>query len=238
MRQLPPALVLLAILAFGACGDPPDPTAPATASETAVELIMAELSDARTLEVSAAFHGQTIDERLDHLTGLLQWFADQQDVAFDDTVTTPKIDTAFTVIALEVSTPDFPWEPETPEMMSGKIIVYTKATVTGAIAHRIDWDYGSYTDEFKVPKHLRYEELDVIAGDELLTEVGCFYLPNETNLPNERVDYWAYAETRHVYTVGNPVIYTEEWNTSDLEDTRHPTPPTFLITPCAEGGGF
>lgn len=237
MRTTALSLALLASIAFGACADaPPAPTAPENPSEAAIALIMAELSDARTLEVAAELHGQTIGERIDHLGGLLQWFADQ---AGDDDLpeTVPAIDTAFTLISMQVDEPLGPGE-ETPEMMSGMIHVYTKATVSGALSHQIRWDYDSYTEQIEIPKNLRYFAYDLIAGDELFTQVGCFYLPNERQLPNDRVDYWAYAETIHSYAAGNPVIHFEQDTTSFLQDTRHPRDVPIVVTACPGAGGF
>jgi len=57
-----------------------------------------------------------------------------------------------------------------------------------------------------------------------MTVIGCFYLPNETGLPNDRVDYWAVARSHHVFIVRKPGLYYREdqW-TEDFEDTRNPT---------------
>ena len=226
MRKMATTITLLAV--FAACGDPVPPTTP-----------VAELADARTLEVSASFHGQTVEERIDHLTGLLQWFADQGDAAADgeDPDTIPRIDTAFTMVALEVTENEL--DPSLPEMMRGKIWVYTKANLPGAITHVTKWDYGSYANDFTIPEHLRYEYVDAIPVDELMTEIGCFYLPNELNLPNERVDYWAYARSHHVYVTTVPRYYREDRHTEDLEDTRNPTPdPSLVGVPCDLTGGM
>ena len=239
MRQMATTLTLL--LVFAACSDPVPPTTPTIdddAAKSAVELIMAELADARTLEVSAEFHGQTVEERIDHLTGLLQWFADDAAADGEDPDTIPQIDTAFTMVALKVvPPPDF--APELPEMMAGMIWVYTKANLPGAIAHVTKWDFGSYANDFTIPEHLEHEKVDAIPGDELMTEIGCFYLPNETGLPNERVDYWAYARSHHVYVTTVPFYYREDRHTDDLEDTRNPTyNPEFAGIPCAPGVGM
>lgn len=239
MKKKATTLILLAV--FAACEDTDRPTGPITgpdAAEAAVEFIMAELSDARTLEVSSRLHGQTIEERIDHLTGLLQWFTDQDDAGgnFDtDTLPDPRIDTVFTVVALDVS--ENPLNPSLPEMMAGKILVYTKANMPGAIAHVTKWHYDSYTDEFMIPEHLAHEHVDAAASDELMTVIGCFYLPNETGLPNERVDYWAIARSHHVYIVRRPgfPVYREDQWTEDFEDTRNPTPIDELL-PCGLSG--
>ena len=226
------ASTLFLLVIFAACGDRHSTSASLTgseASEAAIELIMAELSDARTLEVSSRLHGQTVEERIDHLSGLLQWFASQDEVAAD-TAPTPRIDTAFTLVALEVRDPEI--GPGGPEMMAGNVFVYTKASVSGAIAHVTKWDYGLYTDEYEIPEHLAYEHVDAAASDELFTEIGCFYQPNETPLPDERVDYWAFAKTQHVFIVRKPSYYREDQWTEDLEDTRNPTPTTVVVTPC------
>lgn len=142
MKKLATTITML--LALAACGDLIPPTTPVTdgdAAESTIELIMAELADARTLEVSAKLHGQTVEDRIDHLTGLLQWFADQNEAAADgegpDTV--PRIDTVFTMVALKVIPPP-PFAPELPELMLGKIWVYTKANLPGAITHVTSWD--------------------------------------------------------------------------------------------------
>lgn len=228
MKKTAITFTLLAV--FAACADsvPPTTVANSDAATSAVEAIMAELSDPRTLEVSATLHGQTVEERIDHLTGLLQWFANQHDVAADEEPDTiPRIDTAFTMVVLEVSEGG-PFDPAIPEMMSGKIFAYTKATLPGAITHVTKWDYDLYTDSITIPEHLRYEYVDAIPGNELFTEIGCFYQPNETGLPNERVDYWAYAKTHHVYVVTEPRYYREDQWTEDFEDTRNPTYPPEL----------
>ena len=230
------ASTLFLLVIFAACADRHPPSTALTgpeASEAAIELIMAELSDARTLEVSSKLHGQTVEERIDHLSGLLQWFAGQDNIAADDTTPTPRIDTVFTLVALEVR--EIGPDPGLPEMMSGKIVVYTKASVSGAIAHVTKWDYGLYVDQYKVPEHLAYEYVDAAASNELLTEIGCFYQPNETGLPNERVDYWAFAKTHHVFIVREPRYYREDRWTQDLEDTRNPTPSPVLV-PCPPSG--
>ena len=204
------------------------------ASEAAIELIMGELSNARLLEVSSKLHGQTVAERIDHLTGLLEWFAEDNDETAADFDLVPRIDTTFTMVALRVLQPSL--GPGLPEMMAGIIIAYTKATVPGSITHLTKWDYGLYTDEFTVPEHLAFENLDGIPGDELMTEIGCFYMPNESGMPNESVDYWAYAETQHLYVTVEPYHYEERQLTEDLEDTRNPTSdPSYIGPPC---GGY
>ena len=252
MKKLATPLIMLAALVLAACGDPAEtPVTGDDAAEAAVSLIMAELSNARTLEVSAGIHGQTVEERINHLTGLLQWFEGQEEtVAADDTITHPMIDTAFTVVLLEVEQyeccpggmdsdasgpdPEVPGIGPVPEMMHGKIYVYTKASVPGAIIHAIDWDYYSYIEDYEIPEHLAFDTLDAALSDELLTVIGCFHLPNETNRPNEQVDYWGYAETHHVFITDDPYNYREDQRTSDEEDTRFPTPSEDLIINCRD----
>ena len=165
MKKMATNLILLAV--FAACGETDRPTGPLTgpdAAEAAVELIMAELSDARTLEVSSRLHGQTVEERIDHLTGLLEWFAGPDENAAGDpetdTVPDPAIDTVFTVVTLEVTE----LAPGVPEMMAGKILVYTKANMPGAIAHVTKWQYESYADEITVPEHLANQHVDAAAS--------------------------------------------------------------------------
>lgn len=60
-----------------------------------------------------------------------------------------------------------------------------------------------------------------------MTEIGCFGPPNETGLPNERVDDWAYARTQHVYVTTDPFYYREDRFTEDRFDTRIPTHDPF-----------
>lgn len=235
MRKTATVLLLAVIAACGEADRTTTAVAGEEATEAAIELIKNELSDARTLEVSAKLHGQTIEERIDHLAGLLEWFTADETVMDEDSVIHPSIDTAFTLVALDVTDGDPFGDPDMPEMMYGKIHVYTKATVPGAIAHLTDWGFGAYSEDYEVPEELPYEFFDLIDSDELLSVIGCFYLPNELQLPNERVDYWAAAESRHTFVTSNPYFYWEDQYTGDEQNTRDPTGVPVVILDCDVG---